>query len=1044
MRLLVEAYSKARVVEPRLSGGFKWSGFFNSDASEAKAPGEEIEEARDLIEKEALGTGSPEALHAYGRLLTLEGKLNEAAGRLRKVISVQSRNAQAINDLGVCFFQQGNLDDALEQFEQALEISPEFREAAFNHALCYERLLLPQAAIAEFERVAITERDTGWSKEARVRIENLSRPPEPKFAEDEVKRSLDTALAERDMGAARKIASENYETLTKYALLDLALGHLNAAISGDSIGSESALTKIEAIGRLSIETRGDRYIADSAEYLRKLSEKDRPAELALINDYVKIIDASNSHDEDERRAAFTRLARLAEDFRARGNLMRAERAEIRVAKHRYQSNRLRECIDILNVILPLAEQNQWLYERADIYAHLGISYGRMGQHNLALKLFGQAISILEAADEDQLEAKSLQFRSVIYKQLGRLDLALADYRESLQLTLTAAPRPVELAFTYFDLANLYRQWGKHKLALLYAERALSFAEIAGDYNRSAQIHSLMGLEQLALQQQGKADESLNKSISLLSAVDSGQRAYTEPLVYIQAGQAVLQTACPEKAIEYFTRAERIASKAEDGRLLLIRALTGRSGAYAAVGDADLARSDVTRAMNLIESYRAGIAESKYRSSFLEASQNAYDQAIALSLTSFGKPAEAFNISELARGRSLLDEIELQQKGPPDQNLSVHSILDKVSPPLKLDQVQRSLPEKLILVEYSVSVNQTYIFVVTRSGLKVTSSPASAELLDSLVQHYLSALRSPARGEQHKEQARVLYHFLIEPIRDQIPPDSRICIVPDKALHFLPFPALVDDNGDYLIKTYELSTAPSASVLAHCISEEKKKMAQERERILAVGNPKFDQQEYDNLNSLHHAEREAIESSSFYTDDTTLIGEEATESRVVAAMKECDVAHLALHCLVEEKSPWLAALVLARSKPDAQQAGSAQALRNDDGVLQLNELYDIKLPRTRLVVLSACQSALGQYYRGEGIVSLVRPFISSGVPTVVASLWPVHEQATARLMTDFHRHRKQSDNKVSEALRAAQISMSSGGPFEHPYYWAPFVAIGSAD
>jgi CHAT domain-containing protein len=243
----------------------------------------------------------------------------------------------------------------------------------------------------------------------------------------------------------------------------------------------------------------------------------------------------------------------------------------------------------------------------------------------------------------------------------------------------------------------------------------------------------------------------------------------------------------------------------------------------------------------------------------------------------------------------------------------------------------------------------------------------------------------------------------------------------------------------------------------------------------VGNPQFSSEYFPNLPPLVDAEKEASLSASFYAPSSlVLTGAEATERRVRAAMSECDVAHLALHCVVEERSPWLAALVLARASPaqgaqppaseplaaagpttDANRIVTVKrsalltselpqepVVDSSDGLLYLSELYDIRLPRTRLVVLSACQSGLGQYYRGEGIVSLVRPFLAVGVPTVVASLWAVDSRATSDLMIEFHRQRKVQNLRAGDALRAAQIGMARSGLYQHPYYWAPFIVVGS--
>ncbi|HET9530975.1 MAG TPA: CHAT domain-containing protein [Blastocatellia bacterium] len=1042
MSALVSACSKIRPLEPRLSGGFKWARLAASEEAKSIAASREMETARELIEKEALEKETPEALHAYGRLLTLEGRPADGMRMLRKVVSFQPQNAQAINDLGVSLVQQEKIEDAFDLFEKAIEIASESREAIFNRALCYERLLLTQAAIAEYERVAKVEGESGWGREARERIEAISRSPEGRLTESEVIRSFESAMAAGNLDEARRIAGENFEALTKYALIALTLEHLNAALSGDRARSESALTRFEAIGRFFIETKGDRYIADSAAYLRRLPEQDRPAELRLINEYAEAVKMSNSADAGVKEAAFAQLASLAEAFRARGNHMRAERADLRIAKNNYQNNDLTKSVELSEKILSLVEKKGWIYEQADVLGHLGIVHARLGKDMLAIRYCDQARNIFHSMRERPLEGKMSQFKSLAYRRLGNLDNALTDAHESLRSALSSAPRLDEIAYSYLDLANIYRLRGNHRLALLYAEQSRVVLQSTEDFNRAAQALSVMALEQAALQKYQQANESLSQAIDLVNRIDSGKRRYTEPLILSEAGKVAFELGEKIQAIEYYSRAVSLASKTEDNKFLLINSLSGRAAAYAAIGDIERAKVDASRVVDMIENYRSGIDESTYRSSFLEASQNSFDQIIAINMASFGAPTEAFNLSERARGRALLDEIEQQQTGLADSRKTVRRKLNLTAYPIKLDQVQAALPEDLTLLTYSVTEKQTYIFIVKRGSFSVEVSPASAEVLDRLVGQYLSLLKEIAPVEELNTYARQIYDYLFGPAEASIRRGSRVCIVPDKALHFLPFPALVDRSGNYLNRSYLLSHAPSASVLAHCINEDRKKPATKSERITAVGNPTFDIAKFSKLSQLPESEREARQSASFYSDAIVLTKEQATEGRVLEAIKGCDVAHLAVHCLVESKSLRLAALVLAKNSSLKQQ--ESQTASGDDGLLQLDELYNFTFPRTRLVVLSACQSALGQYYRGEGMVSLVRPFISSGVPTVVASLWPVDELATASLMVDFHKQRKESAGKVSESLRVAQINMSNSERFAHPYYWAPFIAIGSAN
>jgi CHAT domain-containing protein/Tfp pilus assembly protein PilF len=1031
MKSLISAYSEVRVIEPRLSGGFKAGEFLpRQDGLQKGEPGL-LEEARGRLLDAASDEKDLPAQLAYGRLLLLEGKSKAAETRLRKVLDALPESAEARNDLGVALFEQQKLEDALEEFERALEGAPRMAEAVFNRALCYEKLLLTQAAISEFDQAAKFDDGDGWSKEARARIEKLSRPLKALQSYGEVVKTFNSALSEKNRDEALRIADENFEHLTIYALCDLTLEHLNAALSGDRERGESALVKIETIGRFFIETKGDRYIADSAEYLRKLPEKDRPVELELIKEYLDCVAGGQSRESAKKKAAFSRMGRVAEAFRARGNLMRAERAEIRVAGHLYETNRLWASLEAINRVLPIVQQKYWKYERAWVFGHLGLVQAKLGRDSLALGYCEKAIAIAREMREEAQVAKHLQTLSLTYGRLGDLEKAQANYRESLALTLSAAPQPAEIAFTYFDIANVYRRQRNHELALLFAEQALRYCDISNDPNRGAQVLSLLALEQVALKQTDQAKSNLTRALDLIPKLGPRKRAFTEPLVLSQAGEVALAGGDTEKAIDFYNSAESLASNSEDNKFLLINSMSGKTSAYVKQNQIDNAKRDVERLIDNIEKYRAGIAESKYRSSFLEASQNAYDQIISLNMTSFRSPEEAFDISERARARAFLDEIALNAKRPGSPAETDNARARDSAKTSNLDEVKAALPEDLTLLKYSVTENQTYLFIVRRSGLEVAVSSASTGLLDRLVRQYLSALKDTAPVERLKEQARELYKYLIAPVKDRILPGSRLCIVPDKALHFLPFAALVDDNGDYLIKSYNLSYAPSASVLVHCLDEARKKATSDREHILLVGNPAFDRKQFQKLKPLPDAEQEAKASGSYFSDPVILLGEDATESRLLVEMRQSDVVHLALHCLVEEKSPWLAALVLARSS-------------SDDGVIHLDEVYNIKLPRTRLVVLSACQSGLGQYYRGEGVVSLVRPFISTGVPTVVASLWPVDSRATAPLMIDFHKQRKQNGKRISEALREAQIGMSSGGPFQHPYYWAPFIAIGSAN
>lgn len=143
-----------------------------------------------------------------------------------------------------------------------------------------------------------------------------------------------------------------------------------------------------------------------------------------------------------------------------------------------------------------------------------------------------------------------------------------------------------------------------------------------------------------------------------------------------------------------------------------------------------------------------------------------------------------------------------------------------------------------------------------------------------------------------------------------------------------------------------------------------------------------------------------------------------------------ILHFATHGVLDSQHPELSGLVLSL----VDKEGKPQ-----DGFLRLNEIYDLKL-RAELVVLSACRTALGKEVKSEGLIGLTRGFMYAGAQRVVASLWAVDDEITARLMKDFYREMLINRKRPAEALRAAQVGALKETRLP-PYYWAAFVLQG---
>jgi CHAT domain-containing protein len=282
----------------------------------------------------------------------------------------------------------------------------------------------------------------------------------------------------------------------------------------------------------------------------------------------------------------------------------------------------------------------------------------------------------------------------------------------------------------------------------------------------------------------------------------------------------------------------------------------------------------------------------------------------------------------------------------------------------------------------------------------------------------------------------LYDLLIKPVENLLDKDTEICIIPDKALNNLPFTSLFSrGSGKYLIEDHAILMSPSANMFIVASDRARRKEGVQTERLLSVGNPQFDAAAFRDLKDLPWAATQASEIKGLYENSIALLEGDAKEPNVRREIQKSDVVHFATHYIADEQSPMLSLLPLAAER------GSTS--KENDGVLQTFEFYNMNLSRPRLVVLSACQTGIEQNYRGEGAVGLARPFEAAGIPLVVASLWPVESYPTKELMVAFHRHRKRDRQSTAQALRQAQLDMiKSGSPeFRKPYHWAAYTVVG---
>lgn len=373
-----------------------------------------------------------------------------------------------------------------------------------------------------------------------------------------------------------------------------------------------------------------------------------------------------------------------------------------------------------------------------------------------------------------------------------------------------------------------------------------------------------------------------------------------------------------------------------------------------------------------------------------------------------------------------------------------------------------------LVEYSIIYDafkiqgkqethelELYIWVIKPTG-EVTFRKADLKplwqkentTLDNLVitsRNLIGATSTPFRNvvnvtynpnaPKAKDNLKRLHELLINPIADLLPKNSsdRVIFIPQSSLFLVPFAALQDADGKYLIEKHTILTSPSIQVL-DLTHKQKQRIGTkpiEGKDTLIVGNPTMPfiapkiGETPQQLKPLPGAEQEAVAISKLLKTEP-LIGNKATEATVVKRLPQARFVHLATHGLFDDIQGLNSGIALTPSG-------------KDDGLLTASQILDLKL-NAELVVLSACDTGRGRL-TGDGVIGLSRSFISAGVPSVLVSLWSVPDAPTALLMTEFYQNLQKGSDKA-QALRQAMLTTMKNNP--NPVDWAAFTLIGEAE
>src|SRR6266404_3250111 len=426
----------------------------------------------------------------------------------------------------------------------------------------------------------------------------------------------------------------------------------------------------------------------------------------------------------------------------------------------------------------------------------------------------------------------------------------------------------------------------------------------------------------------------------------------------------------------------------------------------------------------------------------------YEKHFGLIAEHGGDPAKAFTVVERARGRVMTDLLMSGDKTSPEslateknlarlrlQLTAAHSDKDieklreqiflaeqfrSVTPEVSIlkarehqvitgQQLQGSLSNSEALLEYVVDDPVSYCLVITRSSMRIVKLPGK-QALSSLVITYLNKLKGKERAD---DEARHLYDLLLGGLPG-LQNAKQFIIVRDGQLHLVPFDALVEPSGRYVVECRTVVYAPSATSFFLLRTSANRKSS--TRGLLAVGGVPY-QQSGTKLGDLPSSRDEALNADAALPNpsNTLLLGKEATETAFKKSVNH-RIIHLAVHAIANGTSPDQAAFILL-SDPQ----------HGEDGSLYPSEIVQLPL-NADLVVLSACDTAVGPVEGEEGISTLARAFLLAGTRTVISTLWTIDDDSTLYLMKVFY----------------AELARKKFGPRKAvPYYWAGLTLEGLA-
>lgn len=843
-----------------------------------------------------------------------------------------------------------------------------------------------------------------------------------------------------------------------------------------------------ALQRADRRDPSDRVPAETWPTLRRAAAEH---EDAWLQAKLQLYEAGHAYLQGAYDEAAMGYQRADRAFAAVSDRMGRARALRGLGNVRNRQGDYAGAIEATRASLELGQAIADLREQAGARLNLGIQLDQLGRYRESLPNYREAIVLFARQREPFGEELAQRGLAACYRRLGEAQLALEHAERAKRLALEHGFE-ANLAGYHSSVAQVHLELlDDPQTALAHYRRSTAMLREQEDDFFLAQDLDAMGL---AYQQLGELGRAAQLSSEALDIARAQRVASLEGQILWSLGRAERRLGHEKAAREHLERGVQLNTHRGIRRYAAL-ARAELAALELQQGHLPTAERSILDAIQTWEALRAEVVLPELRRSYAATFRRFHDLYVRI-LLARDRPTEALVASESGRSRALLEAIEQGEDPPWAEAAPVQAALDELRsaelrfgraleseapnarvqaeaalgtareqlglahaawmarhpevaarwqpPALDPKALRAGLPKQAQLLAFHLGEEASGVWRLTRDHLEHLELPSRAEL-----ERLARALHEHTAKEEAETTSRAaatrLATTLLAPADTDHP---LLLIVADGALGLVPWAALPHpETGRPLVATHTIVQAPAARLLTRSAPlgpTSKAKVAVFADPVFESDDPRLAPAGGEPLDSprwaaalraagerwvripFSHHEAKAIEAAG--SDVELHLGLDANEATLRSALEASSILHLAVHGWMNATRPSLSGLVLslfdASGKPR-------------DGFLRSYEIARLALDG-QLVVLSACQTAIGRSIRGEGLQGLTRAFLQAGARDVIASLWKVDDRATAELMKRFYRHLLQGHRAPAEALRLAQNELRAEPRWSNPYHWSGFV------